>query len=447
MKKMLSVGISIILAVACSTQVLPSAVGVEIHANTSSLNGWVERDGQKYWYEHGVMIRSREVYDSGSGYWYWLDSDGTMARNRDVYLASGHKWVRYDDSGHMVKGEDYRYGGRYYFDPVTGAMRYGFVYLPSRKWVYYSTVTGRMQYGEQQIDGSWYYLDPATGAVHYGWEHLQYGDKGDKWVAYDWPSGRMLHGKQTITGHSYYFDPATGAFDPARSPDPLPSRDVVSPSAALFGQKVHAGSYHSVRVLGDSLAAGLGAQPYWTDDTPLFSYEGVQYYEPAQEIDSAFNKLRSTLMQSKVTMLNASVPGKGSMKAYLSLGQETLGDEDAAIVMLGTNDRLVSTLAEFQTNAEAYLQSVADHYHGNMVVIAGPLVVDEHETFTMADVNASLRDICARHGWQFASMYEAFNHMSVAYGVPVQGLMYDGLHPNPLGQEVMWEALRQLLAL
>lgn len=491
MKKMLSVCMSVMLAVALSAQVMPAAA-VEVNpsnpvesqqsfaqssvrqqghasepvtseqapqsvqstpsedsmtltqSNGDAANGWVKRNGQSYWYDHGVMARSKEVYDPGSDAWYWFDADGTMAHNKDVYLTSGHKWVRYDDSGHMVKGEDHRYGSWYYFDPVTGAMQYGFVYLPSRKWVYYNIVTGRMQYGEQHIDGGWYYLDPVTGAVHYGWQYLQ---RGNKWVAYDWPSGRMLYGNQTITGRSYYFDPGTGAFDASRSADPLPSR-VVPSTASSFGQKLRAGSYHSVRILGDSLAAGVGAQPdYWTTNTPLFSYENVQYYEPAHEIDSAFNKLRSLLTRSQVTMFNASVPGKGSMKAYLSLGQETLGNEDAAIVMLGTNDRLVSTLPEFQANAEAYLQSVADRYHGNIVVIAGPPVADEHEMFTMAEVNASLRDICARHGWQFASMYEAFNQMSVAYGVPVEGLMQDGVHPNHLGQAAMWDALRQMLGL
>ena len=42
---------------------------------------------------------------------------------KDVYLRSnGGKWVRYNAAGHMVKGEDYRYGGWYYFDKNTGAM-------------------------------------------------------------------------------------------------------------------------------------------------------------------------------------------------------------------------------------------------------------------------------------------------------------------------------------
>ena len=52
-----------------------------------------------------------------------LTRTGVMAYNKRCLLRSnGGKWVRYDSNGHMVKGEDYRYGGWYYFDMTTGAM-------------------------------------------------------------------------------------------------------------------------------------------------------------------------------------------------------------------------------------------------------------------------------------------------------------------------------------
>lgn len=415
-------------------------------ASASTQNGWSEQGSERYWYDNGVMARSKEVYDPASNAWYWFDADGTMARNKDVYLPSnGGKWVRYDQNGHMRKGEDRRYNAWYYFDPTTGAMAKGFVYLPSRKWVYYDLVTGRMQYGQKRIDNGWYYLDPVSGAVHYGWQYL----KDDaKWALYDWPSGRMVYGFHTVNGRTYYFDPATGAFDASRSPNSLPS-SVIAPQAGAFGHNIVSGRYKSIRVLGDSIAAGMGAQPdYWTESTPLFSINGTQYYEPAHGIDSAYNKLRATLKQYKVSMMNASVPQLGSMKTFLGLGTQTFGKEDAAIVMLGTNDRIQSSsLDEFRTNAEAYLEAVSNHYNGNMVVLSEPPVSRETEVFSTADINAVLSQICARHGWQFASMYDAFNQMSVAYGVPLDALFQDSVHPNHLGQQAMWSALSQLLGL
>ena len=128
-----------------------------------------------------------------------------MAADKDVFVPvsnedrSQGKWVRYDAEGHMVKGEDYRYGGWYYFDPVTGEMAKGFRFVDSNggKWVFYDYTTGQMAHGERYIDGShgdepgWMYFDDSTGAVLYGWRFLM-SDVDFKWVYYDTSTGRMV---------------------------------------------------------------------------------------------------------------------------------------------------------------------------------------------------------------------------------------------------------------
>ncbi|PWG65918.1 1,4-beta-N-acetylmuramidase [Bifidobacterium callitrichidarum] len=182
---------------------------------TSTVNGkWVEKNGKKYWYENGAMVRSKEIYDPESGAWYWLDADGTMARNKDVYMTAGKKWVRYDSDGHMIKGEDYRYGGWYYFDPITGAMAKGMRYVKSSggKWVYYDWTTGQMHHGETYVNydkehTGWYLFDSVTGAMFHGFTYFA---KGDKWVYYDATTGIMAKGYVKVNGAWYYFDKTTG---------------------------------------------------------------------------------------------------------------------------------------------------------------------------------------------------------------------------------------------
>lgn len=179
-------------------------------------NGWgTLPDGEACWYDNGVMARSKEVYDPASDAWYWFDEDGSMAHDKDAYLPAGDKWVRYDSQGHMIKGEDFRYGGWYWFDPITGAMAKGFRCIPAgdgSKWVFYDYVNGQMVHGECYIDGShgdqagWMYFDDITGAVVYGWRDLP-----GKRVFYDRMTGRMVYGWQNIDGQPYYFDECTGA--------------------------------------------------------------------------------------------------------------------------------------------------------------------------------------------------------------------------------------------
>lgn len=114
--------------------------------------GWVYQEGSQYWFDSGIMARSKEIYDPSSNAWYWLDADGTMAHDKDVYQSSNDgKWVRYDSAGHMIKGEDYRYDGWYFFDYTTGAMAKGMKHISSNggKWVYYDWINGQMAHGEK----------------------------------------------------------------------------------------------------------------------------------------------------------------------------------------------------------------------------------------------------------------------------------------------------------
>ena len=145
----------------------------------------------------------------------------------------------------MVKGEDYRYGGWYYFDPVTGEMAKGFRFVDSNggKWVFYDYTTGQMAHGERYIDGShgdepgWMYFDDSTGAVLYGWRFLM-SDVDFKWVYYDTSTGRMVHGSRVIDGVPREFDMATGAhlFGGRYSPDEAREvLDLVNQARAAVG--------------------------------------------------------------------------------------------------------------------------------------------------------------------------------------------------------------------
>ncbi len=183
---------------------------------TEPSNGWHTDNDEKYWYDHGVMARDKEVYDPSTDAWYWFDQDGTMATDKDVFVPTNTertegKWVRYNPEGGMVKGEDFRYGGWYWFDPITGEMIKDFVFIPEEgtegKWVYYDEVNGQMHHGESCIDGNWYYFDEWTGKMIHG-EYY----RDNNWYYYDPVTGIMAHGWVTLpNGERAYYDEVTGA--------------------------------------------------------------------------------------------------------------------------------------------------------------------------------------------------------------------------------------------
>ena len=384
-------------------------------------------------------------YDSAHTGWYHFDERTGSMTHGFYFNSSQHKWVYYDQiSGQMLYGEQRIKGHWYDFDESTGAMQYGFVCLSkSQKWVFYDRQMGWMLYGEQPIDGAWYLLDARTGAVQYGWQRL-----AGKTVCYNWPSGKMLYGKQNVNNATYYFDNRTGALDTQRSAS-IPS-DYVRPDAGDFGKNIRNGRYHSVRILGDSIAAGVGAEnPYPYTSRELFQLEGITYFEPSHQTNMAVNSLRHYLEARGVTMTNASAPGTGSYSAYDSIGDATLGHEDAAVILLGANDRLrLSNDGDFKRAAESYISRVAARYGSNNVyVIANIDTLSDPRNLTMGQENEALRSLCRQHGWRFASMYSAFRTVGRSTGMPQQALYADGIHPNRLGQIAMWRALQQLLGL
>ena len=182
-------------------------------------SGWQTINGQKYWFDNGVMVRNKEVRDPATGKWYYLNADGTVMRGVKWVASSGGKWVYYDiNTGEMRHGEQYlsydrEHTGWYYFDPGSGAMAHGVKWMTSSggKWVYYDINTGQMRHGEQYLSYDrdhigWYYFDPGSGAMAHGWTSLSDGRR----VFYDRGSGQMVYGWQTIDGRRYYFNTATG---------------------------------------------------------------------------------------------------------------------------------------------------------------------------------------------------------------------------------------------
>ncbi|KRL87164.1 hypothetical protein FC32_GL001782 [Ligilactobacillus apodemi DSM 16634 = JCM 16172] len=107
----------------------------------------------------------------------------------------------------MLYGQQKIDGHWYYFDPVTGAMQTGFVYIADQnKTVYYGS-NGQMLYGQQKIDGHWYYFDTFNGAMQTGFVYIADQDK----TVYYSNNGQMLYGWQRINNHTYYFDTFNGA--------------------------------------------------------------------------------------------------------------------------------------------------------------------------------------------------------------------------------------------
>lgn len=180
---------------------------------------WI--DNGTHWSENGIIVKDHCFYDPDSDAWYWADADGSIATDKDVFIprneadrSQGGKWVRFLADRTMKKGEDYRYGGWYYFDLITGEMAKGTKYINAdgyNKWVYYDWITGKMAHGEAYLNydaehTGWYLFEINTGEMLKGMQKLSDG----RTVYYDPITGKMQYGSKVINGRTYYFNTVTG---------------------------------------------------------------------------------------------------------------------------------------------------------------------------------------------------------------------------------------------
>jgi len=181
--------------------------------DTSDDIGWVQVDGDWYYYEDEEYILADGwlTLDSGlyyldedgvmqtgwlesAGFWYYLGNDGAA---KTGWQQIGGDWYYFSSAGAMATGW-FEIGGREYYFGADGVMWTGWINTVDGKW-YYLSGSGALVTGWQQIGGKWYCFD-STGAMQTGWVQ-----SGGKWYYLD-GSGAMKTGWVQTGGKWYYLD-------------------------------------------------------------------------------------------------------------------------------------------------------------------------------------------------------------------------------------------------
>ncbi|MEY8661371.1 GH25 family lysozyme [Ligilactobacillus faecis] len=135
-----------------------------------------------YYNQDGWMLYGQQKIE---GHWYNFDTfDGKM-KTGFVTIPEQNKTVYYNEKGQMLYGWQWAGNATRYFDTFDGKMttgqrlinghwylfndkgemQRGFQYIPDQKKTVYYNQDGWMLYGEQIIAGKKYYFDPVTGAM------------------------------------------------------------------------------------------------------------------------------------------------------------------------------------------------------------------------------------------------------------------------------------------
>ena len=205
-----------------------------------------------------------------------------------------------------------------------------------------------------------------------------------------------------------------------------------------LAEALEAGEIHSAMVVGDSISAGFGTAGLAersVEATLFVDEDGFVYYEPDRHNGSWVNHLRDYLASVGVDdFVNASISGKTFADVAEDFDAWVGDGADAIIVMLGTNDVASLSADGFRQSSTHTLEMLSERCE-YLLVIAPPKNAWEGSTkLAIGEAGEILKDICAEHGWDFISVYDAVEPESNDY----QG---DRLHPTTQGEGKIWEAV------
>lgn len=232
-----------------------------------------------------------------------------------------------------------------------------------------------------------------------------------------------------------------GTSDASDSSSSAASPVVSTKLADMFAK----GEVKSIRVLGDSITAGLGCDGYGVDsDTGTVVYSGPQgsYQESATTVSTWANDFRSYAAQRGVTnFVNAGV--SGFRMQYLAEDPAAwLGDgADVIVVMLGTNDAAHRTSDEFCADAEIGLKAAAAKCK-LLIVVSPPQNrrTDVTNNFDMQRAGQILTSLCKMKGYVHVSLLDTLQLDSEDFNA-------DELHPTTAGSHKLWQAFKTQLGL
>ncbi|GKV69237.1 hypothetical protein NCCP2716_17350 [Sporosarcina sp. NCCP-2716] len=229
-------------------------------------------------------------------------------------------------------------------------------------------------------------------------------------------------------------------------------------SSDKLALKLNSGRVTSVKLIGDSISAGMGADGFSVpEDARIILKDGAYVYrEASAEADSWANAFRRYVQQPEfgqpgdIDFFNAGVSGKTAKWALERADLLLKPDEDVVFVMIGTNDRLIGSLEDYERTVRKLLEK-ADAQSELLVVMAPPPSVNAIANYRFApeSINNVLKRISLEKGYLFISQFDGMNtylaeHPDVSYSDLMET---DSPHPTSRGYAVMWETIRQALKL
>jgi len=229
----------------------------------------------------------------------------------------------------------------------------------------------------------------------------------------------------------------------------------------IFKKLISSGKHFNVKLLGDSITHGVGGSGFSQNGEPI-----VPGYARSPYCNCWANSFKA-YMEGKYdcTVNNNACTGTNIEFVIEKFDALTASDDDVVICTIGTNNRH----QYFKNGPKRTKEDMESGFYSNIIKLhekfekAGIPVIfvanipaalsnevdgeDYWRIMNMGDINALYKKAKEALGYPFVSLYELFYAYCEKNSVTVDSLLADGLHPNNEGHAVMFELLKQELAL
>lgn len=218
--------------------------------------------------------------------------------------------------------------------------------------------------------------------------------------------------------------------------------------------KIVSGKYKKIKLLGDSITHGYGGTGYTNDAEHgdlIFTDYGNSWY--VNKNGHCWANLLKEYLESKFscTVNNFGCTGTSSGQILQHLGDLIAEDDDLIICMIGTNDRnsngvdVISGQQRNPTQAYYNMQQIYNSVKamGKEIIFMSNIPASianetDGKTGHMEDIDHSVMRLAGENNMEYISVYKLFIEYCQNRGVEIDTLLFDGLHPNDNGYDVMF---------
>ena len=208
-----------------------------------------------------------------------------------------------------------------------------------------------------------------------------------------------------------------------------------------------------IKVIGDSLAAGVGSSNIEETNEVLFR-DLLKKYCRIKTYNSWHNLLEKYYKDNNIdcTITNYGTVGAFSYQINKYLDKLVSKEDDIVIVLVGINDRKrVNGLKELNTNLRSIIDKLKSMNKTIVVLTPTPSTTKneyyENRIYHTKDIVKIIREICLEKDVLLIDSYEYINKYLEDNKLELEDIIYgdnsrnDGFHPSDKVQKLMYEKI------